>query len=57
MKLGTEVNRQIGMTQYIGSPYKQRTCSLVLDIEMLVRAGGRERTHAEFSNLFAAAGL
>jgi SAM-dependent methyltransferase len=29
----------------------------VLDIEMLVGAGGRERTEAEFSELFSAAGL
>lgn len=31
--------------------------ALVLDIEMLVGVGGRERTQAEFSELFAAAGL
>ena len=31
--------------------------ALVLDIEMLVAAGGRERTQEEFSELFAAAGL
>jgi SAM-dependent methyltransferase len=31
--------------------------ALVLDIEMLVGAGGRERTEGEFSELFAAAGL
>ena len=31
--------------------------TLVLDIEMLVGAGGRERTEAEFANLFALAGL
>jgi 2-polyprenyl-3-methyl-5-hydroxy-6-metoxy-1,4-benzoquinol methylase len=31
--------------------------ALILDIEMLVGAGGRERTQREYSELFAAAGL
>lgn len=39
------------------SPGPEGLSALVLDIEMLVGAGGRERTHAEFAKLFAAAGL
>ena len=39
------------------APGPEGITALVLDIEMLVGAGGRERTQAEFSELFAAAGL
>jgi hypothetical protein len=38
-------------------PGPEGLTALALDIEMLVGAGGRERTEAEFSELFAAAGL
>jgi len=39
------------------APGPERLAALALDVEMLVGAGGRERTEAEFSELFAAAGL
>jgi ubiquinone/menaquinone biosynthesis C-methylase UbiE len=38
-------------------PGSEGLTALALDIEMLVGAGGRERTKAEFSELFSAAGL
>jgi len=38
-------------------PGPEGLTALALDIEMLVGTGGRERTEAEFSKLFAAAGL
>ena len=38
-------------------PGPEGLAALTLDIEMLVGAGGRERTQAEFWELFAAAGL
>jgi hypothetical protein len=37
------------------APGPERLAALALDIEMLVGAGGRKRTEAEFSELFAAA--
>jgi hypothetical protein len=39
------------------APGPEGLAALALDIEMLVGAGGRERTEAEFSELFSAAGL
>jgi len=39
------------------APGPERLAALALDIEMLVGAGGRERTETEFSELFVAAGL
>jgi hypothetical protein len=39
------------------APGPEGLAALTLDIEMLVGAGGRERTEAEFGELFAAAGL
>ena len=39
------------------APGPEGLTALALDIEMLVGAGGRERTEAEFSELFAAGGL
>ena len=39
------------------APGPDGLAALALDIEMLVGAGGRERTEAEFLELFAAAGL
>jgi hypothetical protein len=39
------------------APGPEGPTALALDIEMLVGTGGRERTEAEFSELFAAAGL
>ena len=38
-------------------PGPEGLAALALDIEMLVGAGGRERTEAEFSELLTAAGL
>jgi 16S rRNA G1207 methylase RsmC len=39
------------------APGPEALSALALDIEMLVGNGGRERTEAEFSELFATAGL
>ncbi len=39
------------------APGPEALSALILDIEMLVCAGGRERTQTEFSELFASAGL
>jgi hypothetical protein len=39
------------------APGPEALTALALDIEMLVGAGGRERTEAEFLKLFGAAGL
>jgi hypothetical protein len=43
--------------EMIIAPGPEALTALTLDIEMLVGAGGRERTAAEFCALFAAAGL
>jgi 2-polyprenyl-3-methyl-5-hydroxy-6-metoxy-1,4-benzoquinol methylase len=39
------------------APGPEALAAMTLDIEMLVGAGGRERTESEFSELFGAAGL
>jgi 2-polyprenyl-3-methyl-5-hydroxy-6-metoxy-1,4-benzoquinol methylase len=39
------------------APGSEALAAIVLDIEMLVGAGGRERTESEFAKLFGAAGL
>jgi hypothetical protein len=52
----SDVGRAL-VCEMVIAPGPEGLAALTLDIEMLVGAGGRERTEAEFGELFAAAGL
>ncbi len=50
-------NGRVLVCEMLIAPGPEAIPVLVLDVEMLVAAGGRERTQAEYSALFAAAGM
>lgn len=52
-----EPGRLLVVERRIAPDYRQALPVLHLDLEMLVNVGGRERTDAEYSRLFAAAGF
>ena len=53
----TSPDGRILVIEYVVPESNQPDISKLLDIEMLLLPGGRERTKAQFNQLFSAAGL